>query len=253
MRHGAPITCGFAIEDELRSWPKLVPPESEDSAQIVAELETEKISIYFAEGQNHSTVWVNAHPPSFVGIAGAVSANAHPLSSAGIAGTVSANAHPLSFAGIARVVSANAHPLSFAGIARVVSANAHPLSFAGIVRVVSANAHPLSFVGIIEAANAHSLSFSGMLMVVLEEKINSTLFEGLIIVASANVPSVSFIAVIFIVSEGDINSSLVAVEQVTGRWDYINVFAGTEICVVLTTFCALIESLSISPYARFLV
>jgi hypothetical protein len=48
MRHGSPITCGFAVEDELRTWPKLVPPESEDSAQMVAELETEKIGVYFA-------------------------------------------------------------------------------------------------------------------------------------------------------------------------------------------------------------
>jgi hypothetical protein len=51
MGHGAPITCGFAVKDELRSWPKLVPPESEDSAQMVAELETEKIGVYFAESQ----------------------------------------------------------------------------------------------------------------------------------------------------------------------------------------------------------
>ena len=48
MRHGSPITCGFAVKDELRKWPKLVPPQSEDSAQMVAELETEKIGVYFA-------------------------------------------------------------------------------------------------------------------------------------------------------------------------------------------------------------
>lgn len=48
MRRGSPITCGFAVEDELRTWPKLVPPESEDLAQMVAELETEKIGVYFA-------------------------------------------------------------------------------------------------------------------------------------------------------------------------------------------------------------
>ena len=50
MRHGSPITYGFAVKDELRKWPKLVlPPELEDSAQIVAELETEKIGVYFAK------------------------------------------------------------------------------------------------------------------------------------------------------------------------------------------------------------
>jgi hypothetical protein len=48
MRHGSPITCGFAVEHELRTWPKLVPPVSEVSAGIVAELETEKIGVYFA-------------------------------------------------------------------------------------------------------------------------------------------------------------------------------------------------------------
>jgi len=48
MGHGSPITCGFAVKDELRSWPKLVPPESEESAQMVAELETEQIGVYFA-------------------------------------------------------------------------------------------------------------------------------------------------------------------------------------------------------------
>ena len=48
MRHGSPITCGFAVKDELRKWPKLVPPQLEDSAQMVAKLETEKIGVYFA-------------------------------------------------------------------------------------------------------------------------------------------------------------------------------------------------------------
>ncbi|CZR66035.1 uncharacterized protein PAC_15936 [Phialocephala subalpina] len=48
MGHGSPITCGFAVKDELRSWPKLVPPDSEDSAQMIAELETEKVGVYFA-------------------------------------------------------------------------------------------------------------------------------------------------------------------------------------------------------------
>ena len=48
MRHRSPITCGFAVKDELRRWLKLVPPKLEDSAQMVAELETEKIGIYFA-------------------------------------------------------------------------------------------------------------------------------------------------------------------------------------------------------------
>jgi hypothetical protein len=48
MVHGSPITCGFAMKDELRKWPKLAPPKSEDSAQMVAELETEKIGVYFA-------------------------------------------------------------------------------------------------------------------------------------------------------------------------------------------------------------
>lgn len=47
MRHRSPIMCGFAVKDKLRRWPKLVPPELEDSAQMVAKLETEKISVYF--------------------------------------------------------------------------------------------------------------------------------------------------------------------------------------------------------------
>jgi hypothetical protein len=48
MRHRSLITYGFAVKDKLRKWPKLVLPQSEDSAQMVAELETEKISVYFA-------------------------------------------------------------------------------------------------------------------------------------------------------------------------------------------------------------
>ncbi|PVH70792.1 hypothetical protein DL98DRAFT_123814 [Cadophora sp. DSE1049] len=48
MRHGSPITCGFAVQDELRTWPKLVLPKSEDSALMVAELDTEKIGVNFA-------------------------------------------------------------------------------------------------------------------------------------------------------------------------------------------------------------
>ena len=55
MGHGSPITCGFAVKDELRRWPKLVPPKSEDSAQMIAELETEKIGVYFAN-QDESQV-----------------------------------------------------------------------------------------------------------------------------------------------------------------------------------------------------
>lgn len=36
------------MNNELRSWPKLVPPESENLAQMIAELETKKIGVYFA-------------------------------------------------------------------------------------------------------------------------------------------------------------------------------------------------------------
>lgn len=146
---------------------------------------------------------------------------------------------------------ANAHPPSSAG-ASAVLANAHPLLFAG-ASAVSANSHPL-FVGVIEVVNAHPPSFAGMPMVVSEEKIDSVLFEGLIVAVLANVSSVSFVAVAFIVSEGDVNPSSVPMEQATERWDRKDMFAGrTEICVVLTIFCALVEPLSTTPCARFLV
>jgi hypothetical protein len=48
IRHRSLITCGFAVKDKLRKWPKLVLPQLEDLAQIVAKLETEKIGVYFA-------------------------------------------------------------------------------------------------------------------------------------------------------------------------------------------------------------
>jgi hypothetical protein len=134
-----------------------------------------------------------------------------------------------------RIVSVNAHLLSFVGMASAVLANAHPQLFVGIAGAVLANAYPLSFVGIIKAVNAHSLSFASMPIVVLEEKINSALLEGLIVAALANVLLVLFVAVTFIVSEGDVFASR------------------TEICVVLTIFCTLVKLLSITPYACFLV
>ncbi|CZT10264.1 uncharacterized protein RAG0_14790 [Rhynchosporium agropyri] len=46
MKHGSPITCGFAVQDQLKTWPKLVLPKSEESARRVAELDTRTIGVH---------------------------------------------------------------------------------------------------------------------------------------------------------------------------------------------------------------
>lgn len=46
--HGSPVTCSFAPEYQLRSWPKLIPPKTEGSNKLVEELQSKKIGVYFA-------------------------------------------------------------------------------------------------------------------------------------------------------------------------------------------------------------
>lgn len=48
MKQGSPITCGFAVQEELRTWPKLPMPKSEDAALMVTQLGTKKIGMNFA-------------------------------------------------------------------------------------------------------------------------------------------------------------------------------------------------------------
>jgi hypothetical protein len=47
MNKGSPVTCGFAREEELKKWPKLPRPNSGDLDQMVAELDTGTVGIYF--------------------------------------------------------------------------------------------------------------------------------------------------------------------------------------------------------------
>ncbi|KAK8093256.1 uncharacterized protein PG998_014657 [Apiospora kogelbergensis] len=47
MRNGSPVTFSFATADQLKSWPKLVPPTSHNTPQRVTELQKEKIGAYY--------------------------------------------------------------------------------------------------------------------------------------------------------------------------------------------------------------
>ncbi|KAK1843039.1 hypothetical protein CCHR01_14344 [Colletotrichum chrysophilum] len=47
-RHGSPITCSFATEHQLKTWPKLVPPKPHDDTNMLAELQSKRIGAHFA-------------------------------------------------------------------------------------------------------------------------------------------------------------------------------------------------------------
>lgn len=46
--HGSPVTCSFAPLYQLRSWPKLIPPKTEDPDKLVEELQGDRVGMYFA-------------------------------------------------------------------------------------------------------------------------------------------------------------------------------------------------------------
>lgn len=52
MKVGNPITCGFAVEEQLKKWPKLARPRSAESVQMPPDLERGKISVLFEDYDN---------------------------------------------------------------------------------------------------------------------------------------------------------------------------------------------------------
>jgi hypothetical protein len=53
MNKGSPVTCGYAREEELQKWPRLMRPKLEKPNPIVDELESGPVGIYF-EVQNEN-------------------------------------------------------------------------------------------------------------------------------------------------------------------------------------------------------
>jgi hypothetical protein len=49
---GSPVNCSFAplYQLQLQRWPKLEPPETEDTSELVEELRSHKLGVYFVEG-----------------------------------------------------------------------------------------------------------------------------------------------------------------------------------------------------------
>jgi hypothetical protein len=48
---GSPVNIAFASENQLKTWPKLVPPNVPEAAQLIANLRTPKIGAHFTLGQ----------------------------------------------------------------------------------------------------------------------------------------------------------------------------------------------------------
>ncbi|KAG8410832.1 hypothetical protein J3459_016953 [Metarhizium acridum] len=51
--HGSPVTCSFAPLYHLKSWQKLSPPKTKGSENLVKELQSDRVGVYFATQDNH--------------------------------------------------------------------------------------------------------------------------------------------------------------------------------------------------------
>ncbi|CRK32679.1 hypothetical protein BN1723_016300 [Verticillium longisporum] len=48
-RHGSPVTFSFATSAQLKNWPKLIPPKTQEATQLVAALQNERVGAYYAD------------------------------------------------------------------------------------------------------------------------------------------------------------------------------------------------------------